>query len=544
MNGWPGTGRPPAGPLFSSARITLLAACATVPAACGGASGDGASEAAYAAESRVVGDWLAEAGLLVLSRAGDRPQLRAASDPTLVVWRRDDPLPAIESSSPIGSHAVVFRTLRGQTFFWDLSQERASALSEVEADAQWQASESAATFWSGARIEVAEEAGARRYEAPGPVLWAAPAPDEGVVALIERQGDRALVSLDESSEPVGELALDVAAPGMLAAWGRNALFLSMDGRELVVVRIPELQETARHAFRRPVTAYAVSGSTHEIYVALANGRIEAVHRLSGERRELARLEGEISELRPGMYGQQLLAFGPEGAFWVSLTGGRSVRLPVDWRSDLPLGLPSGLVLAARGDSLFLVRIDRKSAGEARLEPLDGPARAWWLPLRRSPVVARVATAERGVAGGVEAPPEPSAARTEPFRRAPGDGSEVGAEQPADLEAAGGLPATGAAGPPVDSLGLAFAPPAAGYYAVAVASRTADGVIELVGTLARSGYPTAVQRRRDDGGQMWYRALVGPYPTRDGADAAARQLRRERSLDAWVMELTAGGEGEF
>jgi len=44
--------------------------------------------------------------------------------------------------------------------------------------------------------------------------------------------------------------------------------------------------------------------------------------------------------------------------------------------------------------------------------------------------------------------------------------------------------------------------------------------------------------------MWYRALVGPYPARLGADAAARQLRRERSLDAWVTELTAGIEEDF
>jgi cell division septation protein DedD len=99
-------------------------------------------------------------------------------------------------------------------------------------------------------------------------------------------------------------------------------------------------------------------------------------------------------------------------------------------------------------------------------------------------------------------------------------------------------------PAADSLGFPFGAPAAGYYAVAVASRTPAGVIELVGTLARSGYPTAIQRRRDDGGQMWYRALVGPYPARSGADAAARQLRRERSLDAWVTELTAGSEEEF
>ena len=44
--------------------------------------------------------------------------------------------------------------------------------------------------------------------------------------------------------------------------------------------------------------------------------------------------------------------------------------------------------------------------------------------------------------------------------------------------------------------------------------------------------------------MWYRALVGPYPVRERAEASARQLRRERDLDAWVIEVTAGTEGEL
>jgi hypothetical protein len=316
-------------------------------------------------------------------------------------------------------------------------------------------------------------------------------------------------------------------------------------REVVVVRIPELEEVARHEFRRPVSAIAISGSSHEFYVAHSGGRIEAVNRINGNRRELARLPGEVSELRPGIYGQQLLAAGSEGVYRVSLSGAQPARLPVDWRADLPLGLPSGDVLAARGDSLYVARARSGAAGEVTLEATDGPAEAWWLPVRWIPSSTRLAS-ERGQederGGGADSAADSATPGSESEDEGtPADGL---ADASGDTIGAGEREAEMAGEAMADSIGFSFTAPAAGYYAVAVASRTAGGVIELVGVLARSGYPTAVQRRRDDGGEMWYRALVGPYPVRERAEASARQLRRERELDAWVIEVTAGTEGEL
>jgi hypothetical protein len=487
---------------------------------------------------------LAEAGLLALSRSGDRPELRAAADPSLVVWKREERLPAIETAGEIGARSLVFSTPGGATYRWDLEKERADALADVELGAGWSAIDGVAALWAEDRIVVSDEAGERRYTAPAPVIWAAPAPEGGVVALAQGESGPVLFALNEGSEIVSERGLTVRPPGHQTAWGRNVLFPTEDGREVVVVRIPELEEVGRHEFRRPVSAIAISGSSHEFYVAHSGGRIEAVNRINGNRRELARLPGEVSELRPGIYGQQLLAAGSEGVYRVSLSGAPPARLPVDWRADLPLGLPSGDVLAARGDSLYVARVRSGATAEVILEAADGPAGAWWLPVRWSPSSARLASEQgqedEGDRGSDSAAGSATLESDSDDEGTPADGL---ADAPGDTIGAGDEAAM-AGEALADSIGLSFTAPAAGYYAVAVASRTAGGVIELVAALARSGYPTAVQRRRDDGGEMWYRALVGPYPVRERAEASARQLRRERDLDAWVIEVTAGTEGEL
>jgi cell division septation protein DedD len=512
-----------------------------------GISGDdaAATDRAYAAESLVVGDWLSETGLIVLSRSGDRPELRAASDPSLLLWRREGRLPAIATAAAIGARSLVFSTRRGDAYRWDLANERADALANVRpgtdmaSSAERSAVDGSAAFWEEDRIVVVDEAGERSYTAPTPVIWAAPTPDRGVVALSGGESGPVLLALNEGSEVVSEVGLAVRAPGHVTAWGAYVLFHSADGLEVVIVRIPELEEVGRHEFRRPVSALAISGSSHEYYAAHSSGRIEAVNRISGNRRELARLPGDISELRPGIYGQLLLAVGSEGVYRVSLSGDPPVRLPIDWRADLPLGLPSGDILGARGDSLYVVRVSA-DAGVA-LEAADAPADAWWLPVRWSSTSPRLAS-ERD---REDARTDSAASASEPGDEGDeGTPPEVAADASSDSSTAGEGEAAMVGGPPADSIGFSFTAPAAGYYAVAVASRTAGGVIALVRTLARSGYPTAVQRRRDDGGQMWYRALVGPYPVRERAEASARQLRRERDLDAWVIELTAGTVGEL
>ncbi len=502
----------------------ILAAPLCLLAGCGRSDDDSGGGSGLSPDRLVVGSWLEETGLLVLPRRGGRAEVRAVADPARVVWTGAQRLPTPESVHPLDARSIVVLTAGGQAYRYVPSDDLSEALGRVGTDLEWSAFGGSGTFWNRDAIVAVHDGDVRSYEPDRPVMWASPASEGTVVALVAGEDSPFLWLLESEDEPIALRPLAVVPPGLVTGWGRSALFRSTDGREIISVQLPELEVERRFEFRRPVTAFAVSASSHELYVALAGGRVLAVARGGNGRRELARLEADVTELRAGVYGQQLLAFDGAVAYRISLVGDSPGRLEVDWRSDLPLGLPSGDVLASRGDTLLLARFVAR-ASVARVEPIEGLSRAWWLAVQWDPAA--------------------------PVRLARGDAEarELGETgQEGDLAEAEGLaeaevPAE-AAVPAEDSLGFAFAAPAAGYYAVAVASHTPAGVIELVGTLARSGYPTAIQRRRDDGGQMWYRALVGPYPARLGADAAARQLRRERSLDAWVTELTAGIEEDF
>ena len=161
-----------------------------------------------------------------------------------------------------------------------------------------------------------------------------------------------------------------------------------------------------------------------------------------------------------------------------------------------------------------------------VEPLDVPADRRWAAVRWNPAPPPV-VADR-VSG--EAPvdsPGPA-----------GAGIDTSADVPSDAARAAGAPtADTAAGP--DS----GAPPPPGFYAVMSAAREPAGVRDLLDRLASAGYPTRMQVRRDDAGRRWHRALVGPYEERSGAEAAARQLRRERGTGAWVTEIRAGATTE-
>ena len=90
----------------------------------------------------------------------------------------------------------------------------------------------------------------------------------------------------------------------------------------------------------------------------------------------------------------------------------------------------------------------------------------------------------------------------------------------------GVPAPAASGPPP------------GFYAIVGSARQAEGIRDLVRSLEESGFATQVQRFPDEAGRTWTRGLVGPYRSRSEAEAAARQLLRERRLEAWVTEIAA------
>jgi len=466
----------------------------------------------------VVGSTVDEWGLLVLPREGGQARLRRLSDPGEVVWEGATALPAFEEAHAADGSSVTIRSADGSVYRYDPARDALESLGAVAGEsATWVPGDEGGAWVAaatGAILAVTPE-GSWRIDEGGAVVWAAPVQDG--IAILSPDGQRASLRYQPraSEETVPGTELPVGPPGVVTAWGRRAALVETpDERALLVLSLEPVETAGRVELDGAVSALAASPSSHELYAGIADpARVEVVNRFSFRARTLARLRAPAREIRSSLFGESLLLFDGEGSWRVPLTGEEPRPVPGAWAADLPIGLPDGssLVRTARG-------VERVPAGAGSGEPVSEEGSGWWIPVRWLPVPPAV-TAE------VEAMPV-----------------AVPPGRPAADEAgrAAGAPAQEPGGEEADAARMAPAGPPSGYYAIVGSARQRGGIEALVAELAGAGYPVEIQAVPDQAGETWYRGLVGPYPTRAEAEAAARQLQRERRLQSWVTGVGFDG----
>jgi hypothetical protein len=467
----------------------------------------------------VVGSSAQEWGLLTLPANGGTPDLRPIDRPDEAVWTGSTELPASVEAHSLQDGLAVLRTATGEVFSYDPSADELLRIGSVSEAAEWSSNGSSGLFFArnGDAILEVSRSGSWRWEGAEPIRWAAPI-EGGALVLLPADGGTAGLSLLRHGEdrPSAMLVTEAAPPGLVTAWGRRVAFADAAGRNaLRILTVEPLELAGRIELGGPILALAASPSSHEIYVSLDSPpRVAAANRFTLEGRDLAHLPQPTTELRSSLFGEALLGRDGLRVQWIPVDGGAAVELDADWRPDLPIGFPGGRVLASRGDEMVLVDVGGRSE-----TVLDAGADRWWLPVRWNPAPRRV------VADPVRAE-RPAGASG---KREPRQGGEGPGDQP----------------PPAPAERIPSARPAGdatpqGFYAIVGSARKREGIDELVGSLADAGYPTAVQRLPDDAGRLWYRGLVGPFEARSAADAAARQLLRERRIQAWVTEIAETG----
>jgi len=335
----------------------------------------------------------------------------------------------------------------------------------------------------------------------------------------------------------------VPHPGVVTAWGRRAVLTSSDGRGLIVLTAAPIEQAGEVSMGGRVLGLAASPSTHEIYVAVDDPpRLEAVNRFALSTRVLADLPSPATDMRSSLFGDAIFVAYGSDIGRVPAGGGAVSPVASVWRADLPVGLPDGTVLTGSEEGIGL---SDPVSGTASLIDGAGPDR-WWLPVRWNPTSPTIATDR--VSGELVRPDPEEVARpgagvdsTLVVQRptaAPRRRDESAAERDAPGPPPGFYAIVGSARQSEGIRSLTASLEDAGFSA-----RQSEGIRSLTASLEDAGFLTQVHRFRDEAGRTWYRGLVGPFRSRSEAEAASRQLLRERRLEAWVTEIGASGRPE-
>ena len=465
--------------------------------------------------SLVVGSAAAEWGLLTIPRRGGTPDLRPIIDPDSAVWNGTTELPVARDAWALGEAAVVLLTEDGTLLRYDPTSDEATELDELSDAAELSGSTASGLVFLDGDGRSAYEVGAdftHTYEFDEPAVWAGPI--EGGIAVLTGD-DVARLRFVPRADTAGA-AIDIPdagrPPALVTAWGRRVVVTGPTGRTVRIYGIDDEPRLVGEAeVDGTVRALGASPSSHEVYVATESpARIVRVSRFSLETQSLAGLDGPADRVRPGVFGGAILLRTPGGIVRIRTGDDQVTLLPGEWRSDLPVGLPGDLSISAVDDEARLVSVT-DSAGAS----LAGGAPRWWIVVRFNPGADREAPLRAALdeLGGATGVPDPDEAEAQD-----GGGEVEIAEVDPGAAADDGGPS--------------------GFYAIVTSARQRDGVASLLDSLSEAGYPTRIQSYPDEAGQTWHRGLVGPFPSRARAEAAARQLLRERDLQAWVTEIGA------
>lgn len=497
-------------------RPAVVVAATLVLVACGDSAREEVDSERRAA-ALVVGSAAAEWGLLTIPRRGGTADLRPVTDPDSIVWNGTAELPVATGLWPVGAAAVVLRDEDDRLLRYDPVTDDVTELAELSADARPSGRTSAAIAFVDSAGRFVWEVGAdyvHGHELSEPAAWAGPidggiavlaAGDSGTLRLLHRADTAAAVEIAGAGRP----------PALVTAWGRRVVVTGPSGRSVRIYSVdgePGLVGEAEVG--GTIRTIEASPSSHEIYAALESpARIERISRFSLESEVVTELPAPAEAIRPGLFGGSLLVHTPRGPARIR-TGANSVDLLAgSWRTDLPLGLPGDLSIVLVDDAARLVSV----ADSGGVLLAEGAPR-WWVPLRFNPAadrdeVLREALDELGAEAGAPGGRE----------EAVGEDTETARAEDLEMPEIERDAAAAQEGPP-------------GYYAIVASTRQRAGVESLLGSLSEAGYPTRIQTYPDEAGEVWHRGLVGPFPSRARAQAAARQLLRERDLQAWVTEI--------
>ncbi len=301
----------------------------------------------------------------------------------------------------------------------------------------------------------------------------------------------------------GELRRFQVPSGEIASTWYGDLFVVATDSGLIHVQPSGTPEPRFAPMKGGPTVAAFSPSGHRLYVARRRDDLVMLDRFSGDELRTLELPGTARALRVDRTGRWLLARPLEGdSIWVVDLVRWEVAATVQtaWAADLPLVAGSKALIVRDGSDLVswdLLRAIPGPVARLRGAAVDVYLVVPWLPKGKSaePEPTQLAVAEEPApdSTGVSATPEPTALPAE------------AAARPTPAPPTGGDPGGKA------------------LYLQVSASQNQDFAKALVEQLKGGGWAAQLfpPKVRDDP----YRVVIGPYRTREEADADGRRLGR-------------------
>jgi len=341
-----------------------------------------------------------------------------------------------------------------------------------------------------------------RFDLGGTLVGLKSAGQGRVIAVVSAGTQNELVVLaPPENEPLGRRSVARVRDVAVAPAGTMLYYTAADDSDYVVhgLSLPELEETETDALPERPLAIAVTPSGHRLYVA-AGTSLHVFDRLRSEPVTEVPLPRRAVELRFSVNGACLLArLDASDEIAILRVGVDSVLgvLTGQWDDNLPMAPPGGRVIVRADTALVLYDVLR----QVEVARADAGDRVLWLAVNWQPPRPRTELAAR------------PARQVGPVAGAAANGS--GGEVSLDDE---GAPA--------------------GFYAVVLAARQRSGVDELVTWLRSVGYSAVLDLHQDAMGIEWFRAMVGPYPNREQAEAASQSLAARYGYKPWILRLEA------
>ncbi len=368
------------------------------------------------------------------------------------------------------------------------------------------------------------QSGSWKFDPPSPVRDIVPEPDGSLLVLADRDDGSILWKIHPPDRSISDSASLPRVGRAIGTQLGDRVYFTVDSG-LVGLRTRDLEPVPSVKLDDSVQAITTTPSGDRLYVATGSeGELVVFDRYTHRTEAQLRAPGKITALRMDPMGRYVLARAADGdSAWVFAVGTDKLlgSVQTGWRADLPAVTPDGSIALLDGNDVRFVNGESLSGTERIAK---GGSDSWlfvaWNGFRpRSPGLDEPVTFGYDTAVDIPDWSTDTGSAISEGTLAQRDSGRARRQADSARAASSGA-ATGSS-----------ASRASGFTVQFAAVRSGEAARDVAGSIAGAGSSRARVITTERAGVTIYRVVMGPFPTRDQAEQAARATGKPY----WIYE---------